>query len=363
MLREAGHTVRVWSPEPRNLGGVGLVKTGAGAVWSRTAAAHVRRLIREQGSEIVHCHNLFPVLSPAVLGAAADEGAAVVMTLHNYRLMCLPATFLRDDRICEDCLGRLPWRGVVHRCYRDSLLGSGVLAGALALHRGLGSFERVHLFLAVSNFLRDKHIEAGLPAERIIVKPNFVPPMPRRHGPGDYFLFLGRLSPEKGLATILQAHRSRHAKLLIAGDGPQRAALEHGCGAGVEWLGQVSGEQAATLLSRARAALFASRWYEGAPRGILEAYAAGVPVIASQIGGLSELVEDNVSGLLVNHDDTGAWSHALDRLSDDDETLRMGEEASRVWATRFSKQEGLRNLEAAYAITLGESDDHRADEA
>ena len=127
LLSEAGHDVQVWSPSPSpspsELSTLGLARLGVGAVWSRAAVKEVRRLMRRQRTEIVHCHNLFPMLSPAVLSAAAAEGASVVMTLHNYRLFCLPATFLRDGRICEDCLGHIPWRGVMHRCYRDSTLG------------------------------------------------------------------------------------------------------------------------------------------------------------------------------------------------------------------------------------------------
>src|SRR5207245_9436767 len=128
------------------------------------------------------------VLSPSGLRAAAREGAGVVMTLHNYRLLCLPATFLREDRVCEACLGRLPWRGVVHRCYRGSGLASATLAASIALHRAAGSFESVSLYLAVSEFVRHKHVEAGFPAERARVKPRFAGETPPRAGPGEYSL-------------------------------------------------------------------------------------------------------------------------------------------------------------------------------
>ena len=139
-----------------------------------------------------------PRALPAVLRAARGS-APLVMTLHNYRLICLPATLLRDGRICEDCLGRVPWRGIAHACYRDSTVGSTVLATSLTLHRRLGTFDRVDLFLAVSQFVRAKHIAAGFDPNRIVVKPNFAWPGERRAGPGDYFLFTGRLSEEKGV--------------------------------------------------------------------------------------------------------------------------------------------------------------------
>ena len=172
---------------------------------------------------MIHVHNLYPMLSPAVLRSTA---APVVVTLHNYRLMCLPATFLRDGRTCEDCLGHGPWRGVAHRCYRGSAAGSASLAAAIALHRRAGTFRRVARFLAVSEFVRDKHIEAGIEPDRIAVKPNFVDPLPRREGPGEYFLFLGRLSPEKGVATADRGAGGTSPRgSWWSGDGEERARL------------------------------------------------------------------------------------------------------------------------------------------
>ena len=351
LLREAGHDVLAWTPSPTELSGPGRARTGVGAVWSSAAAREVRRLVRLQRTEIVHCHNLFPMLSPAVLPAASSEGAAVLMTLHNYRLLCLPATFLRDGRRCEDCLGRLPWRGVLHRCYRDSLAASGALAGSLGLHRALRTFDHVRLFLAVSEFVRDKYVEAGFRGDRIVSKPNFVPAVPRREGPGEYFLFLGRLSPEKGLATLLEAWRQVPARLVVAGDGPERALL---CEAtpGVEYRGNLPAAELPALLARARALLLPSRSFEGAPRVVLEAYAAGVPVLASRVGGLPALIEDGESGLLVTPRDVEAWHSAIEQLRDDDAAERMGERAWLLWRERFSPEQGLQNLEAAYRASL-----------
>src|SRR5689334_9201360 len=163
LLRDAGHDVHVWAPSPTEFNPIGLARIGGQAVWSRAAVSEVRRLVRKLGTEVVHCHNLFPMLSPAVLRAAANEGAAVVVTLHNYRFLCLPSTFLRDGSVCEDCLGRVPWRGVRYRCYRNSLLASGALASSLALHRALRTLDEVHSYLAVSSFLRDKYVMAGFP--------------------------------------------------------------------------------------------------------------------------------------------------------------------------------------------------------
>jgi glycosyltransferase involved in cell wall biosynthesis len=347
LLIEGGHQVDVWDPVPASAHGLRLVGTAARAIWSTEATARVRRLIRRSKAEIVHCHNLFPLLSPAVLRAASGEGAAVVMTLHNYRLLCLPATFIRDGRVCEDCLGRTPWPGVVHACYRDSTLGSAALATSLSLHNAFHTFDRVTKYLAVSGFVRRKYVEAGWPDDRIEVKSNFAWGSPRRGGPGRYFLYLGRLSPEKGVATLLAAWRRSSARLLVVGDGPAAQALRGDAPANVEFRPTVSPAEVPVLIREARALLLPSLWYEAQPRVILEAYAAGVPVLASDLGALPEAVEHD-SGLLVPPGDAEAWSDAVERLSDDRESTRLGEGAWRLWRDRYSPERALQNLEDAY---------------
>jgi glycosyltransferase involved in cell wall biosynthesis len=347
LLIEGGHQVDVWDPAPANVHGLRLMGTAARAIWSTDATARVRGLIRRSKAEIVHCHNLFPVLSPAVLRAASGEGAAVVMTLHNYRLLCLPATFIRDGRVCEDCLGRTPWPGVVHACYRDSTLGSAVLATSLSLHNAFHTFDRVTKYLAVSGFVRRKYVEAGWPEDRIEVKSNFAWESPMRGGPGRYFLYLGRLSPEKGVATLLAAWRRSSARLLVVGDGPEAQALRGGAPANVEFRPTVSPAEVPALIREARALLLPSLWYEAQPRVILEAYAAGVPVLASDLGALPEAVGDD-SGLLVPAGDVDAWSDTVERLLDDRESVRLGQGAWRRWRDRYSPERALQNLEAAY---------------
>lgn len=351
LLREGGHDVHVWMPSPTGFSPLGLARLGIGAVWSRAAVKEIRRIVRTRGAEVVHCHNVFPMLSPAVLTAAAAEGASVVMTLHNYRLLCLPSTFMRDGHVCEDCLDRLPWPGVVHRCYRDSLLASGAVAGSLTLHRALGTLNHVRVYLAVSNFVRDKYVHAGFPPERVALKPNFVHPLTRREGAGEYFIFFGRLSREKGVSTLLEVARRTPLPILVAGDGPERALLRD-APPSVEYRGNLRPDELPPLLGRARAVLLPSISYEGAPRVVLEAYAAGVPVVASRIGALPELVEDGESGLLVEPSDVPAWQAALERLTDEAESERMGAHAWHLWKQHFSPERGLENLEAAYRSSL-----------
>jgi glycosyltransferase involved in cell wall biosynthesis len=351
LLTQAGHEVRSWTPSPEKIRGGGA-RAGLDAVWSAKAVGEVRALVGRWGAEIVHFHNLFPLLSPAAVRAAASDGAGVVMTLHNYRLMCLPASFLRKGRQCEDCLGRLPWRGVLHRCYRGSSLASASLATSLVAHRGLGSFERVNRFLAVSDFVRRKHIEAGFDADRLTVIPQFAWPTTRREGPGEYFLYLGRLAQNKGAATLMEAWSKRLGRLLVVGDGPQMAELRSVAPPAVEFRGLVPGEAVPGLLRGARALLLPSLVYDAAPRGVAEAYAAGVPVLASRIGGLPEVVREGESGMLLPPGATDEWAAAVARLTDDDEATRLGAGALRLWSERHRPQQRLASLEGAYRVAL-----------
>src|SRR5439155_26884295 len=239
--------------------------------------------------------------------------------------MCLPANLLRDGRVCEDCVGHVPWRGIRHRCFRGSALGSTVLATSLVLHRGLGTFDDGSRYLAVSDFVRRKHIEAGVDPTRVAVKPNFVWPAPSRVGPGDYFLFVGRLSREKGVDTLLAAWALGEppGRLVIVGDGPEIVSLRAIAPPGVEFRGQVPADEVPPIMASARAWMIPSRWFEAAPRTITEAYAAGVPVIASDIGALSEAVQEGTTGYLARVNDPAAWAQAAERLADDAESVRI----------------------------------------
>jgi glycosyltransferase involved in cell wall biosynthesis len=350
LLTEAGHQVVAWTPAPGPE--LSQMRLGSRTLWSSAALRRVRALIDQHRPDIVHCHNLYPMLSPAVLRAARNGGSRIVVTLHNYRMSCLPATFTRDGEICELCLGHVPWRGVKYRCYRGSLAGSAALAGSLSLHRAIGSFDQVSLFLPVSGFVRDKHVQAGLAPDRMLVKPNFSWPRPQRQGPGEFFLYAGRLAPEKDVQTLLEAWRSIPDRLILAGDGPERARLEAMAPAGVEFMGTVTPDKVNELLHGARALMVPTRCNEGGPRSVIEAYAAGVPVIATALGALPEMIEHDVTGMLVRGGSAQGWIEAAGALSEDQNSARLGEGALDRWARLHGPERGLLELEGAYRTAL-----------
>jgi glycosyltransferase involved in cell wall biosynthesis len=332
LLEANGHAVVRYERHNDELRGRGaLVGIGAGieTVWSSRSFREVRELIGKERPDVAHFHNTFPLISPSAYYACAQAGVPVVQTLHNYRLLCPAATFLRHGKVCEACLGRnSAWPGVVHGCYRGSRAATAAAAAMLAVHRGMGSWQtKVDVYIALSEFGRRKFIEGGLPAERIVVKPNFVAgdQVPKAQ-PGDYVLFVGRLSEEKGPQLLLSAWRSMHTKipLRIAGDGP---LLEKLSGAirdlslsQIELLGNCPPDAVRELMQGARFLVFPSLWYEPFGMTIVEAYACGLPVVASQIGSMAEIVRDRATGL---HFEPGnaadlaakiewAWNHPED---------------------------------------------------
>ncbi len=253
LLSEAGHQVDLFTPALGQPSGLDLIRAGLGTIWSNEAAAEVKRRIKERQPDIVHCHNLFPALSPAVIRAVG--GAPVVVTLHNYRFLCLPATLFRDGKICEDCIGRVPWPGVLHSCYQDSTAASAALASSLVVHKAIRTFERIRLYIAISDFVRQKHVEGGFSTDQMVVKPHFTWPAEPREGAGDYFMYLGRLTPEKGLTQLVDTWRLMKARLLIIGDGPEASRLRGAAPQNVEFRGTVQPDQVPALLRGARAVL------------------------------------------------------------------------------------------------------------
>jgi glycosyltransferase involved in cell wall biosynthesis len=323
----------------------------ADVVWAGGAVRDLEDSIRRHRPDVVHCHNLFPAVSPAVLRAARRAGLPVVVTLHNFRFVCLAGTFIREARICEDCHGRVPWRGVVHGCYRGSRAESAVLASSLSAHRLARTLAGVTLFLALSEFGRAKHVAAGFPAATVRVRPNFVAASAVRTSPGEYFLYLGRLSPEKGLREMLGLW-PRDVRLVVVGDGPERDDLLRIAPPGVEFRGALDHAHALPLLADARALVMPSVNYEGSPKAILEAFAAGVPVLASDIGGLPELVHDGVNGVLLAPGDSVAWQGGICRLLEPAESLRLGAGALASWRASYSPERGLESLVEAYTEAM-----------
>jgi len=243
LLRARGHEVVLYKASNDQVKGMNALVLLGKTIWNREIYDELRALMQREKPDIMHVHNTFPVISPAAYYAANEESVPVVQTLHNFRLLCPSATLFRDGRVCEDCVGKkIPWPGVVHSCYRSSRMATAAGAAMLATHNFKKTWSKaVTAYIALTEFARDKFIQAGYPGEKILVKPNYLQADPGLgEGKGSYALFVGRLSPEKGISTLLEAWRElgRELPLQIAGDGPMAPEVERaGRGSGhVTWL-------------------------------------------------------------------------------------------------------------------------------
>jgi glycosyltransferase involved in cell wall biosynthesis len=351
LLRRAGHDVDVLSPTSESDGTRAQLRLARASFTGRETIKEIIRRQRRRRFDVIHFHNLFPSVSPAALRAGASAGSAVVQTLHNFRYFCVAGTLRRDERDCDLCRRRLPWPGVIHRCYRSSLPESAALASTIGLHRSLGSFDSVTLFVAVSDFVRRKHEQAGLDPDRIALKPHFVWPHGRRVGCGEGFVYVGRLSEEKGISDLVRWWPSVDADLLIIGSGPKEREIRGAATSRIRVLGAMSHEAALGHVRQARALVVPSKGAEAAGRAVLEAYSCGVPVISSAVGGLPEIVRDRETGFLVDADE-GAWTKAIARLSDDSIAAGLGEGAWDAWRNDYAPDRGLVNLERVYERAL-----------
>src|SRR6476646_6116991 len=225
LLRDEGHEVDLLEEDNRRIEQLGKVRTGMRTVWSRESYRRIDEKLRAGNFDILHVQNFFPLWSPSVYYAASRNGVPVVQTLHNYRLMCANALLFRDQHVCEECMGRIfPWPAILHACYRNNRAASAAVAAMISAHKLGGTWNRrVAIYIAVSEFTRDKYIAGGMTPEKILVKPNFIHPSPvPGNGGGGYALYVGRLSPEKGIATMLDAWKSaaRAIPLKVVGEGP-----------------------------------------------------------------------------------------------------------------------------------------------
>ncbi|WP_315786713.1 glycosyltransferase family 4 protein [Fischerella sp. JS2] len=356
LLRERGHHVEVHEENNDHMAALSNFSKVTKTIWSQETYQTLKHLLKEQPYDVVHVQNFFPLISPSVYYAAKAEGVPVVQTLHNYRLLCPNALFFRNGNICEDCLGQvIPYPGVLHGCYRNSQVASGGVATMLAVHWAINTWTKmVDIYIALTEFARQKFIAGGLPAEKIVVKPNFVSPEPAvGNGSGGYALYVGRLSVEKGIDTLLKAweHLSPQIPLKIVGDGPLaeqvvEAAKRH---SGVEWLGRKPMSQVHDLMGEARFLVFPSKWYETFGRVAVEAFAKGTPVIAANIGAIAELVDSGRTGLHFRPGDPDDLTAKVEwMLANPVKLASMRQEARAEFEAKYTAEQNYQKLMEIY---------------
>jgi glycosyltransferase involved in cell wall biosynthesis len=355
LLRKCGHEVELLEQDNRDVERIGRIRTGLRTIWSRESYRQIRKKLDAERFDILHVQNFFPLWSPSVYYAAARAGVPVVQTLHNYRLMCVNSLFYRDNHVCTDCLGRaFPWPGIVHACYRESRAGSATVATMIAAHQLLKTWkEKVQRYIAVSEFAREKYIAGGLPPEKIVVRPNFLDPAPLPgEGGGGYALYVGRLSPEKGIATMLRAWQSADnpLPLKVVGDGPManEVAAVGQAGSAIEYLGFRDSDEVLELMRHAEFLVFPSECYETMGRTIIEAFAVGTPVLSTDLGERAVLVVRGETGFHFPPGDAVALRQQVEWCSRSLQQLRSMRKAARaVFEQKFT---GAKSVELLLEI-------------
>jgi glycosyltransferase involved in cell wall biosynthesis len=325
--------------------------------WNRASADQVRNRIDAEDPDLVHVHNFWFVLTSAAVNTAARMRPTLV-TLHNYRLACLNSQFQRDGRVCTDCLGRRPFPGVIHACYRDSRLASAAAAAAQLVVRQTGVLDRPEVTVLVHTpFAREVASQTGLNPERVRIHENFVAdPGPRLQAAekSDEVLFVGRLSAEKGVDLALSVwERSASAglRLTVIGDGPETQALTtRAVGTGVQLVGRLSADQVRRKMAEARCLLVPSRWFESQPLVILEALAAGLPVIATDWPPIRSILESMPTGALIP---LQAWERdGFGHMADDSWISSSSASARAVYTSRFTPEVAYRRLMSIYSDVI-----------
>lgn len=354
LLRRHGHEVMLYRRDNTELDALPRWQAAMDSVWSKRTVMEVGRLLGSFRPHLIHAHNTFPLISPSLYGVADELGIPVVQTLHNFRLLCPQAMLMRNGRYCDDCVGRWPWRAVLHRCYRGSLAQSAVSAGMVSGHRMLGTWRnRVRRYIVLNQMCREIFIRGGLPPEKLSIKPNFVE---ATGAPGEHNrrggLFIGRLAAEKGLLTLAQAIRQKPVtRIAVCGSGPLQAFVEQS-----EWLDYIGFEQGETLRTRIANAEFLvmpSTGNESFGLAAIEAFACGTPVIASRHGGLREIIEHGHNGLLVTPGNADELADAIAyAVSNPIQMRRMGLEAYQTYLARYTPERNYTTLMAIYHQTL-----------
>jgi glycosyltransferase involved in cell wall biosynthesis len=363
LLKSNGIEVVEYIEDNKNLLGLSPWQIFVNTIWSNETYKNVTKLLHQFKPDVVHCHNTFLRISPSVYYACKEHHVPVVQTLHNYRLLCPAALFYRSGRICEECYGKFfPWPALIHGCWRDSRLHTMVPVTLLTVHRYLQTWQnQVDVYVALTEFGKQKFISGGIPREKVVVKPNFTwDPGYQIKKREDYVLYVGRLSREKGIYTLLNAWLSlSDIPLKIVGSGPllhyvqefkRKNKLE--C---IEIVHQRPNSEVIEMIRSARFLVVPSECYESFPMAIVESFSCGTPVVAPKLGSMGEIISDGITGLLFEPTDSSdlalkirwAWCNS-------EEMLNMGFAARQEYERKYSPEKNYQMLLDIYEKTINE---------
>lgn len=365
LLLEKGHEVRTIIFQNTNPSGtIDKLRKGWNAIYNSSSYKKVIGEIKVFKPDVVHVHNLFFVASPSVLFAVKKMCIPVVLTIHNYRLICANALLLRDGHPCELCIHKtLPFSGIKYRCYRKSATESALVTTITGIHKLMGTWRlKINRFILLTEFAKSRFVNSSIkaPDSKLIVKPNFIPdPGTRDPNQENFFLFVGRLSAEKGIEVLLQAFsKNPQQRLVIIGEGfpSEAAAARFMKSSNITFAGKLEKKEVLSYMKRCRALIFPSTWYEGLPYVIIEAFATGTPVIASRLGSMTELIEDGYNGLLFAAGNANDLEHKVSLFLQLEERERqlMNDNARLTYLKKYHPSIHYQTILAIYESVIAE---------
>ena len=357
LLTNHGISVEQWQVSNHSINTpLSTIQTALSTSYSRRSRNDLQMYLKDKRFDVAHIHNFFPILTTSIYDTLRANGIPVVQTLHNFRSLCAGGLFLRNGKICENCLEGSPYKSVLHKCYRDSHLGTLAVAHAIEKQKTRQVWKNmVDRFIVLTDFARKKFIQGGFPAHKLRVKPNFVttslpkgPPPPRQGA-----LFVGRLSHEKGIEHLLAVWEKLEAPLTIAGSGPLEGKIKSLAPKNVKLVGHLSPAKVQSLMTRAQFLVLPSRCYEGFPLVIAEAFANGLPIIASRLGAMEELIDDHYTGLHFTPDDPADLRRkVLFALENPAHLASWGKNSRTVFKQRYSPASNFELLMNIYGEAI-----------
>ncbi|MEP1870518.1 MAG: glycosyltransferase family 4 protein [Paraglaciecola sp.] len=355
LLQKKGHEVIVYTTDNSQISTLFAKMTlVVNAIFSFSQYRKLKAFLTAEKPDVVHVHNYFPIISPAVFYACKKVGVPVVHTLHNYRAICPTALLMHDGKVNERSVTHNSWWTVWKKVYRDSVIGSFSLACMVELHKHLGTWQsKVSVFIALTEFAKSKYKEAGWPVEKIRVKPNFIEDpfngklsIDKR---GGYAIYIGRLSEEKGINILLSAWQGMEFPLKIIGDGPLKSVVESNTSPFIEYLGLKSKTEVLELVQNANFIVMASTWFEGFPMVLVEAFACGTPAIVPKLGSMEEIITPNKTGLHFETNEAEALAKQVNlMIANPNETLQMGKNARLEYLNYYTPEKNIELLEGIY---------------
>lgn len=367
LLNSYGHNISLFT-ENNNLIKTfySMAKTFFYSNYSKTSKNKLKKILHELEPDIVHVHNFFPLLTPSIYDACNDKGIPVVQTLHNYRIICPGGLLLRDGLVCEKCIKGSAYQAVIHKCYKNSYLGSLSVANMVEKHRNIGTWEKkVTKYIALTEFAKTRFVMSGIPENKILIKPNFVFDLKKQINNKNLkrsgALFVGRLSQEKGISTLIKAWQKINFHLRVLGTGPLENKIKESKNKFINLLGVKDQKIVRAEMSKAAFLIMPSEWYEGFPIVLVESFSQGLPIIVSGLGSLAEIVQDGFNGLHFEHGNANDLAEKVRwMIEHPDECKRMSKNARNSYLNKYTPEKNYSELISIYKTAIEESNDTKS---